>query len=408
MNSLNKKILILSILAQVGVVGCNQEYGIKLEPKAVGTAPVIPAGTNSNNNPGVNLTTTTEAFDLARSEIKKIDFFIVVDNSGSMADKQTKLANGFRNFANTFYRRADLDICTRIITSDRYLGRTGANSYQRERSIDCTKPQGSEAWTSAQMQAHIDALIADFVVKINVGTAGSGKELLMKSLVTSLYDLDAYPASGAVSELAKNSFFRPGAFANISFVTDENNWFQPDALTEEINDLPPTIYAVYDMVNNLQDTRKGAKEYLDSFFGILNPNQQLSYSVTTLLELALTYSPVANAINPAQNLLPFSDLIGRGSSKGNLELSDVAYTEAYSSVGQNILQRAYQFSLRSSVYTPSAQTIRVTWVKASGQRVALSYGSQFSMISATGLSVSQSIVDAAVVGDKVEITYQHQ
>ncbi len=408
MKSLNKKILILSILAQVGVVGCNQEYSIKVEPKAVGTASGAQSGSNSNNIPGVNLTTTIEAFDLARSEIKKIDFFIVVDNSGSMADKQTKLANGFRNFANTFYRRADLDICTRIITSDRYLGRTGTNSYQRERSIDCTKPQGSEAWTNAQMQAHIDALIADFVVKINVGTAGSGRELLMKSLVTSLFDLDSYPTSGAVSEVVKNSFFRPGAFANISFVTDENNWYQPDAITESINDLPPAMYAVYDTVNNLQDTRKGAKEYLDGFFSDLNPNQSLSYSVTTLLELGLVYSPLASAINTAKNFLPFSDMIGRGSSKGNLELSDVAYTEAYSSVAQNILQRAYQFSLRSSVYAPSAQTIQVTLVKASGQRVSLSYGTQFSMISGTGLSLSQSIVDAAVVGDKIEISYQHQ
>src|SRR5690606_16963449 len=124
---------------------------------------------------------------------KEIDLVFVVDNSGSMAEEQAALAQGFDRVAQTYFRNPYVDVCVIIISSDRYLGRT-QGAYQRERTvkgsngIQCTSPAGSESWTASERQAHLDAFIADFKTQIQVGTWGGGIELLGKSLVTFLHD----------------------------------------------------------------------------------------------------------------------------------------------------------------------------------------------------------------------------
>jgi hypothetical protein len=360
-------------------------------------APVIPV------TPVVTAPATevaSESFKAATNDVKKIDFLFVVDNSGSMKDNQRKLAQGFQEFANTFYRRADLDICTMIITTDRYMGKVGEREYERERTLPCTKPQGSEKWTPAQMQTHIDSLIEEFEEKIYVGVYGSGQELPGKSLVSFLYGLPQW--GDRVEQGQKSSFFRKDAVANISFLTDENNFFFDGAATDEnVNDLPYSVgAAIPDAKNGEKDARKGLKQYIDEYFSSVNPGRAPTYSVTSLIELN---RPVDTIPGLAVNLDQLPASVGRESTKADISGAVETYTQVYQSIADAIVLRASSFTLARAV----AGDLNVRIRHAGGNTVSLVANRDFSLQSGNVLTLNPRVLPILKAGDFVDVTYRY-
>jgi hypothetical protein len=359
--------------------------------------PVIPVPVAKNP-------VVTEVFDAASSGIKKIDFLFIVDNSGSMSDNQLKLARGFKAFANTFYRRTDLDICTMIITSDRYMGKTGVYGkkgnyqYERERRLPCTKPVGSQVWSAAQTQTHIDSLIESFQEEIYVGTYGSGVELLGKSLVSFLFNQDTYRE--VTNTESRTSFFRKDAVANISFLSDENNYFYQDSeAAEEDNDLPNTKgVAIPGHKAAAKDMRIGIKDYLDQYFSLLNPGKSPSYSVTTILDI---YQSADTLPGIAVNLKNLPSVVGRESKEANINGSAEEYTEVYQSIADAIVLRASEFKLSRL----AAGDITVRLRRLNGDLIRLSGATDYMLEDQQVLKLNPRILPVLKVGDKVEVTY---
>lgn len=355
-------------------------------------------GGSTGGSGSVNTVLRSESFNAATSQVKKIDFLFLVDNSGSMADNQAKLAAGFAAFADTFYRRTDLDICTMIVTTDRYLGRSNG-SYQRERTVPCTRPAGSETWTSTQRTQYINSVIADFKAKVNVGTNGNGTELPGKSLVTFLYNIDNWNV--AINPAVRTSFFRADAVANISLVSDENNWYFKGNVNSNTNDLPPNTGASIYNKPGQTDGRKGIKNHLDDFFA-----GNLRYSVTALLELSL---PNTSAPGLAMNLNPLVELVGRESSRGDLQANAAGYAAVYNAIGTNLVDRASSFTLAKAIYEPNypnLQDLKVSVVRASGSVVTLANGSDYSVLMPNGIKLNSAVAANLQPGDQVKVEYR--
>lgn len=343
----------------------------------------------------------TESFDAASHGVKKLDFLFVVDNSGSMADNQRRLARGFRAFANTFYRRADLDICTMIITSDRYLGKMGDYEYERERRLPCTKPAGSQVWSADQMAKHVDSLISTFQEEIFVGTYGSGVELVGKSLVSFLFNQKEF---GQVTNTENRSdFFRKDAVANITFLSDENNYFFQDPEAEESeNDLPHVKGAAIPgskTATSAQkfDSRLGIKDYLDMYFEALNPGKAASYSVTSFLDIYRSESSLPG-ISVSLNSLP--SVVGRESKVANINGTADEYTEVYQSVADALVLRASEFKLAYRALGEVSVFLRRT----SGESIRLAPG-EFRIEDAQVIKLDPRVLPKLKVGDQVVVTY---
>ncbi|MCM2323074.1 MAG: hypothetical protein NDJ90_07405 [Oligoflexia bacterium] len=335
---------------------------------------------------------------------KKIDFLFVVDNSPSMGDDQDRLAAGFAKFASTFFLRTDLNICTAITTTDRHLGKTQGNGTANDRFVACTNPEGSEGWTDAQRTAHANAIIQDFITKVKVGEAGSGAERAGKSLVSFLYDAPQWSTPLATTTL--NSFFRQDATANISFITDESNWFRfAGSLSDEANDLPHRKGAT--TPQGTVDNRKGIQDYLDDYFSALNSKAAsvLNYTITSLLHVTLGTGTFPGL---AQNLSLLTSSVGRGSVMGDILGDANAFTALYEQTGQNVLSQAKSAKLAHAFYEPNypdSVTMTVTLVRASGARVALVYKTDFTLVAPNGVLFSQALAESFAAGDTIEIDY---
>jgi hypothetical protein len=412
------------VLASVLSWGCEQGYSVRgvgsngsvtvalptdasvVPPSEVKTSPSptqrvpTPVGVPPVGVVGEQGSLMTESFPAATSQIKKIDFLFVIDNSGSMADNQRKLARAFFAFANTFYRRADLDICTMIITSDRYLGRQGDYGYSREREIPCTKPAGSQNWSPAQMRAHIDELIETFQQEVYVGTYGSGVELLGKSLVSFLYNQDQYAEVTHAEN--RTRFFRPDAVANITFLSDENNYFFQDPnADEEDNDLPAVSgMAVPGSKSGQIDQRKGIKEVLDEYFSALNPEKELSYSTTAFLDITKSARALPGI---SVNLDALPALVGRESKRSDINGSAMAYTEVYQSIADALVLRATEFKLSRPVVGEAAVYIR----KANGVVTRLMLGRDYRLESNQVLKLNPIVLPILSPGDWIDVTYRY-
>jgi hypothetical protein len=453
-------------LSLVLLQGCSQDFAIKkvqipnLCSGANGAIyPAVGAtcnGVSSNGSPTptstpiksptVNLGQKLESFPMADLGQKKIDLLFVVDDSSSMGPYQANLANGFAAIAETFYRRADLDICTAVISSSRYLGKTtvvNSNTITTEYvNIGCTQPVGSEIWSQQEKDRHISNLIADFKAKVNFGIKGSGSELLGKSLVSFLYNADTWN-NNISTNAVKNPFFRPGATADISFLSDENNYFRyPNtvgaqdanvAYNPDKNDLPavknqyvktgldssPLMQAFFEISSgisgtilstiwhNEQDTNMGIKDHLDLFFQSLNPSMAPNYSVTSVVS---SNTRAFDIPSRAINLAAVPGLVGRSSAMGLIEGSAQDYANLYNGVTQSLVNRAYQFTLSKPVYKADPSLVSVSIVRSNGIEVTLNSPADFSL-SATGseliLNQNSSLVKTIAAGDQLKVSYSY-
>ena len=82
----------------------------------------------------------------------KVDFLWVIDNSGSMAPKQTKLSNGFDSFSQVFTSKG-FDFHMAILTTDtRALGTGQAGNFQGSPTVITTSTPGFSATFKSNVQ----------------------------------------------------------------------------------------------------------------------------------------------------------------------------------------------------------------------------------------------------------------
>jgi len=343
---------------------------------------------------------TEETFFPGVRTKKKIDLLMLVDNSGSMGDDQVALANGFAAIAGKYFRNPGFDICISIITSDRYLGRVGANGYERERSVGCTNPDGSETWSQQQLSAHWDAIISDFQLKVNVGTQGSSRELVGKSLATFLYHQDAWSSNLNTTQL--NSFFRPDAVANISVFTDENNYFYNGMDPGEINNDIPSLTNTT-APGGAVDRRRGVKDYLDDYFSRLAgiSLSQLNYSVLAMLRLSVP-------LDRSENMYRLVDDVGRASSRQEISGDSSVYESVYDTLLQELINQASAIKLSYAYYEPGLpeHLSDVFQVTLNANQV-LQFGTDFTLVAPNQVRLSDAIARSLTPQNPVKVRYQY-
>lgn len=180
--------------------------------------------------------THTETFE--QNAASKIDLLWVVDNSGSMADKQAKLAASFQRFIDLFARGA-IDYRVAVTTTDVFADAPGSS--------------GTFYGAPAIIQPTDDDPLAEFQTNIKVGTSGSGNEegLAAAKMALDLVSQQNQPilqarqaciaACGAQSSNSKScvtscqqnnepSFLRPEAYLYVVFVSDDEDHSPEEAL----------------------------------------------------------------------------------------------------------------------------------------------------------------------------------
>ncbi len=174
---------------------------------------LLPPSTGGNGSGGttaVNLSDTSESFTQKTAKDGDVDILWVIDDSGSMADNQQRLAENFQSFIDHFLTK-NTNFKMAITTTDGTATRNG-------------KMVGdSNLLTSVAAKANKAKFLSDFQKLVKVGTKGSGVE---QGLKCSKSFFDRYAAS----------FLRADAYLAIVIISDEED--QSDkTLTEYVNHL---------------------------------------------------------------------------------------------------------------------------------------------------------------------------
>lgn len=397
--------LFIFILFALVLTGCAREVDFQRMPASSDSSL---SGEIAGDSPGDKDTEggvpkiydSEEGFFPAVKTKKKIDILMLVDNSGSMGDDQAALASGFARIADVYFRNPDFDICIGIITSDRYLGRTGSGGYSRERMVGCTNPDGSENWDPAVRTQHWNTLISDFKTKVNVGTNGSSRELAGKSLATFLFNQDVWVSN--LNTAQRHSFFRRDAIPNISIFTDENNYFYNNMDPGEVyNDIPHKTGAQIPGGAGAIDSRKGIKNYLDDYF-IANVNSaaEINYVVLAMLYLS-------SLGDRSKNVEQLVDAVGRGSLKAEISGDPDVYENVYKDVIDELIARASAIKLAHAFYEPGLpNTLSPNFVvKAKGN--TLLFGTDFTLIAPNYVILASDVLKTLAPADEVRVKYQY-
>lgn len=391
---LSRALLVVVCLA---FTGCNKDFENYFRAgstvrESISDGP--PASSPSPSSPEPQTTWSTESFKIAADKQRKIDITFVVDNSGSMADEQDHLAEAFASVATTYFKNPNLDICIVIITSDRYLGRSNG-TYSRERHVTgsdglrCTQPEGWDQWTQMRRDEHIEAFIRDFKTQVKVGTAGSGREHLGKSLVAYLDGKEEW--SEADPLVAAPKHIRLDAFQLISFVTDEDN-YQPSSASSDI----PAEKGMPHPDTNVADNRRGILDGMKFRFA------SGAYSVVSMIDKTLnTY-----------NLRMLPGLVGSDSMLGDVHASVAQFTDAYSTALTSAIIRSGDFLLAHPFVEPAwplgPLSVEV-WIEpgSGAPRVVLVPVTDFELVKPKGVRLKDAIVSGAVQGDLLYVKYRH-
>ncbi len=349
------------------------------------------------------LTDETQEFSAASIEKKKIDMLFVVDNSGSMSDEQASISQGFSQVASQYFLNPNLDICLKIITSDRYLGRVRNDGYQRERTVGCTSPDGLSA--SAQA-SHAQNLIDQFSQSVLVGTSGSNYEMSGKSLVTFLADQNSYSSNVEATASSHHSFFRAGAAKNISVVTDENNWFKASGdgscnVSESQNDLPAVTGAAKPacVATAGVDSRKGLKQHIASYLQIVESSSDPLYSLNLFYK---TYFGV-NQTWSSMNFLGLKEQLGSRGVADVISASAANYAARYSTVMQELVNQASSFTLNHVV----RGALSVELIHTSGAIETLVRDQDYQLVEGRQILLSEARRSALLAGDDLRVRYQY-
>jgi hypothetical protein len=154
-------------------------------------------GTTTGSTTGGSANDVTENFSQSAEETKKLDIVWIVDDSRSMEDEQSSLANNFSNFIDEFIQK-NVDFKMAITTTD-------TSTTTRAGKI----VTGSDTLlTSAKASTNVTKFKNDFKSLIQVGIVGDGYE---KGLA----------ASEAFMQKNAASFLREDAYLAVVIVSDE-------------------------------------------------------------------------------------------------------------------------------------------------------------------------------------------
>ena len=142
--------------------------------------------------------TQTDSFSQAASIGGKADILFVVDNSGSMADKQTKVGNSFSTFI-SWLTTKNVDFHISIVTTD----------------MDAATDQGRFRGTPKVIDNTTPDVVNTFKNSVNVGTTGSGNE---QGLAGAKAALDP-----ALTSTVNAGFLRTDAKLFVAYVSDEDD-----------------------------------------------------------------------------------------------------------------------------------------------------------------------------------------
>lgn len=194
--------------------------------------------------------TKTEVF--TQNTVSKVDLLWVVDDSGSMADKQAKLAASFQRFIDQFTRGA-IDYRIAVTTTDVGSDKAGA--------------RGKFFGTPALVTPSLADPLAAFQKNVRVGTAGSGNE---QGLLAAKMALDRVNAENAPVLAARTACIdKCGNDANAARACVEKcqtanspEFLRPEAYL--------TVIAVSDDEDNSQSEPQFFARYLDTVKGLGN------------------------------------------------------------------------------------------------------------------------------------------
>ena len=164
-------------------------------------------GTVGGGNP---VSDWTDSFTQVPDTEKKLDIAWIVDNSGSMGDEQTSLANNFSSFITNFITRG-IDFQMGITTTD----------CSNQTKCGAAVPNSLQYLNSANAAANPSNFISTFRQMVRVGTSGSGIERGLQ---------------GAESFLDKHAqqYFRHDSRLVLVFLSDEEDQ-SPDSLQHYLN-----------------------------------------------------------------------------------------------------------------------------------------------------------------------------
>lgn len=151
----------------------------------------------------------------------KVDFLFVIDNSGSMLNKQTKLLGSFDGFLAAIQGSFQGDSYhVGVITSDNYAGNApgcqtigdlvSQTAGTESASMDCTPFVDGHRFATEK-----DDLNAKFPCMAKVGIAGSGTEQPVTALVAALTPAKASPGG------CNAGFLRDDAILVVVIITDD-------------------------------------------------------------------------------------------------------------------------------------------------------------------------------------------
>jgi hypothetical protein len=174
----------------------------------------------------------TEIFNQATAA--KIDLLWVIDNSGSMADKQAKLAASFQRFIDEF-SRGDVDYHIAVTTTDVFANTAGSS--------------GTFYGTPPIITSADDDPLSEFQQNVKVGILGSGNEEGFAACKAALDQVNNSNApitqarqscengcsgnTDCVSNCDANNepqFLRPDAYLYVIFVSDDEDHSESDAV----------------------------------------------------------------------------------------------------------------------------------------------------------------------------------
>ena len=183
--------------------------------------------------------TVSESFTQA-AVMNQIDILWVVDNSSSMQDEQTSLANNFEDFITDFVDVEVIDFRIAIITTESHINRVGPNDL-----------------TLGVAQNDKQDFIDLFKEKIAVGITGLGNER-------------GFTFTKKFLKLYKTSWVRNGAYLVIIYVSDENDhsvtlsdnsvshWVR--AFAEE-SGTPQSLLKIYSIINTVSTSTGFGERY---------------------------------------------------------------------------------------------------------------------------------------------------
>jgi hypothetical protein len=270
----------------------------------------------------------------------------------------------------------------------------------------------------------VNQITQNFIINASVGTAGSGSERGLGSVLQMLSD----------NETGSTSFFRPGSVRVIIFLSDEDDQTQqlpsnPAAGFGPFtgyagNCSPKTVDGYTYTVSSCPDPTQltpvaSIKSQLDTFFSQLDgsPTTPPNYLVVPIialtgasiqaLQLARKADDIAAtgttnvAVDRGDRYLTLMNLVGQGSFAADIGSSD--YSQVLDNLGTTIAQRRSIYTLSR---TPGAmEDLQVTIIHADGTS---------SVIPPTGYTVvgtTLSITDLNLIlsftaGDHIQVYYQ--